>query len=112
MNGTVNLRIFAEAGEAYGGAVATWLARRLRRYGEVLVLAQGPYWKIPEYLEFSVSVVPPVPAADCVAALRRLAPQGWDGDVWTRRKADGEEFLHPAVTWAWLLETEDPLWPG
>jgi hypothetical protein len=106
----VYLRLFAEAKPVSSGAIAADLERALSGHGAVSVREMGPYWKTPPDLEFIVDLTPNGRVAESVAALLTEWPTGWDGDVWCRR-ADGELFLHPAVTWATISWQEDMALP-
>ncbi|MGK5557994.1 ADP-ribosylglycohydrolase family protein, partial [Actinomadura kijaniata] len=119
---SVHLRVFTvrrfpDAPASESAEVATALRGALGRYGAVAVREHGPYWKIPERLEFTIHLAPSGRVGPVLDALRALAPGGWDDtperwdSVWTRGAGNpGEVFLHPDVEWAGLTGVEaDPV---
>lgn len=103
----VFLRLFAEAPPDSTAEIASVLAQTLAIHGDVRLREHGPYWKMPEWLEFTVQLTPSGPVGACVDALRGAIPDDWCGDVWNRQ-ADGQSFLHPAICWACLDSEEAP----
>ncbi|WP_283139144.1 hypothetical protein [Rhizohabitans arisaemae] len=107
----IHLRLMAEAPPENSGAIAAELVRVLGEYGEVTVTEDGPYWKIPEHLEFNAELIPRGGTAECFDDLSKGS--GWtgtgdDGRVWNRAE---EDFLHPALRWASLDALEAPFPP-
>lgn len=105
----VHLRLFAQAPPGDSAELAAALAQHLAGYGHAQVHEHGRYWKVPEYLEFSVELAPQGTADECVTALRAIDPAGWSDDVWNRRP-DGPALWHPSVCWAsiWSQEAATP----
>lgn len=113
----VYLRLFAVAGPERRAELARALAVALGAFGVVTVHDLGPYWKIPENLEFTVRLEPGGQVADCVRELIEGSGPGWRIDAagpedgghdatWIREP--GGVLLHPAVDWAHLVSEQAP----
>src|SRR5690348_12523625 len=102
----VYFRFFAEAAPDRSAHIAAALDRCLASYGSVEVRESGTYWKIPEYLEFTVELAPTDAVSTCISHLQSLEPAGWSGDIWIRQP-DGPPFLLPEIRWAWLVTAGD-----
>ena len=99
------MRIFAECESAtVAGAAADRMLSALNGIGLAASAPPKPYWKIPEYYEFTFSARPSNEQA--FRSVVALCAGGWvhHGDarefssVWN--KADEMHFLDPLVKWA------------
>lgn len=111
------LRVFAPAaGPAEAEAISRRLLDALQEFTPTEAQLPERYWKIPEWYEHSIRLVP-ASMAGFDAALA-LAVLGWERVVrdvecsagWNR--VPGGEFLVPEVTWAELLLIHAPDRPG
>ncbi|MCX5207662.1 hypothetical protein OG897_40465 [Streptomyces sp. NBC_00237] len=100
------ISLWVQAPVEDGPALAQALAAVLAPHGEVQVTSNGPYWRTPEMLEFSVLLTPVLSTTDCLHSLG--CTQDVDGmwQDWERPHHKGAVFLHPAVYGAQMGEEE------
>jgi len=105
----IHFRIMVRAAAHESEAIAVELGQMLERYGAVVVIERGPYYKDEELLEFDASLEPTGGVGECVAELTASAATGWDdspvGAAWIRPD-DGTAFLHPRLEWATVSPEE------
>jgi hypothetical protein len=96
------MRVMVTAAADQSAAVARSLRDALAPYGRADIQEDGPYYKVPTDLEFSVSLEPHGRVDDCINAFRADVPHGWSespvGPAW-RAEPGKPHFLHPALQW-------------
>jgi hypothetical protein len=105
----IYMRVMVTAAADQSAAVAQSLRDALAPYGRADIEEDGPYYKEPADLEFSVALEPHGRVGDCVDALRALVPHGWSespvGPTWLAEPGRPHP-LHPGLHWLTLSPEE------